>query len=109
MDHRTVPARRSDPGDDRGKKAPPPPPPPPPSWRHWLIWVGLALSALLFLSTLKAGPQPVTLTYSKFLQDVSNGQVKTATIDANGGITGTLTNKKSYSSQVPEALNDTSL
>ena len=43
------------------------------------------------------------------MKDDSNGQVKTATIDANGGITGALTNTKPYSSQIPEALNDTSL
>jgi cell division protease FtsH len=106
VNHRTVPARRPDPEHNRPKT---PPPPPPPSWRHWLIWIGLAISLGLFFLPYKTTPTPVSLNYTQFLKDVTGNTVKSATIDANGGITGKLTGGKSYTSQIPTGLADTSL
>jgi cell division protease FtsH len=106
VNHRTVPARRPDPEENRPKT---PPPQPPPSWRHWLIWIGLAISLALFFLPYKTSPTPVSLNYTQFLKDVTGNTVKSATIDANGAITGKLTDGKSYTSQIPTGLTDTSL
>ena len=104
VDHNTVPARRPDPPNDPPSRRPTPPPPP--AWRHWLLYVGIGLSFLLIVSSIKTGKPPVQLTYTQFINDVTNDTVKTATIDATGGIKGTLTDGKAYTSQLPVALTD---
>ena len=55
------------------------------------------------------GTAPTTLAYSQFLDDVRTDKVQTATIDADGGVTGTLTDGTKYVSQIPVALQDTTL
>ena len=55
------------------------------------------------------GTAPTTLAYSQFLDDVRTDKVQTATIDADGGVTGTLTDGTKYSSQIPVALQDTTV
>jgi cell division protease FtsH len=104
--HHTSPAKPRDPRAAEKRRGPAPPPPPP--WRHWLLYLGiLATIALLFLPI---GTQPSNqLTYTQFVDDVTANRVKTATINANGGVTGTLTNGTSYSTQIPTALLDTDL
>jgi cell division protease FtsH len=62
---------------------------------------------LIFLPLGRA--KSTELTYSGFVNRVSADQVKTATIDANGRVTGTLTDGSDYTSQIPTALQDTSL
>ena len=47
--------------------------------------------------------------YTQFLNDVNGGQVKTATIDSNGAVSGKLANGDQYTSQIPVALQDNSL
>jgi cell division protease FtsH len=42
-----------------------------------------------------------TLTFTQFSQDVTNNQVKTATINASGGVSGTLSTGAKYKSQIP--------
>ncbi|HML01420.1 MAG TPA: ATP-dependent metallopeptidase FtsH/Yme1/Tma family protein, partial [Acidimicrobiales bacterium] len=66
-----------------GDKSHPQAPPPPPAWRHWLWLIALALFVLLFLTlpTTKVS-QPVTLTYSQFLNDVHAHKVQTVTINS---------------------------
>ncbi|HJT37407.1 MAG TPA: ATP-dependent zinc metalloprotease FtsH, partial [Actinomycetota bacterium] len=49
------------------------------------------------------------LTYSQFLDKVNANQIKTATIDANGGVSGALTSGQQYTSQIPVALQDPNL
>ena len=45
---------------------------------------------------------PVTsLTYTQFVNDVTANQVKTASINSTGGVTGTLTTGHKYKSQIP--------
>jgi cell division protease FtsH len=107
MNHYTSPARRPDPGQDRKPAGPAPPPPPP--WRYWLILFGIAATILLLFGPALTAKPPTTLTYSQFLSDVQNNQVKTATIDANGGVSGRLTDGKAYRSQIPTALQDKDL
>jgi cell division protease FtsH len=88
------------PTHDRGV---PTAPPPPPSWRHYLWLVALGLFIILYLSLpTTQGQQPVTLTYSQFLHDVSTHKVKTVSLGAGGSSsTGTLTSGKSYTTVVP--------
>ena len=94
----------------KGDKPVPVAPPPPPRWRHWL-WLGAFVLFLLLFFVLPATriSQPVNLTYSQFLEDVSSKQVKTFTINSNGTATGTLTNGKQYTTVVPVQLTNPTL
>src|SRR5919201_3329319 len=96
--HHTSPARPRDPRAGEKRQGPAPQPPPP--WRNWLLFIGLVATLLLFF--LPIGRSTVTqLSYTQFVDKVTAGQVKTATIDPNGAVTGTLTNRTDYSSQIP--------
>jgi cell division protease FtsH len=53
--------------------------------------------------------QPVTLTYSQFLNDAATKQVKTFVTSQDGTATGTLKNGRQYTVQVPVWLNDPTL
>ncbi len=101
------------------KNATPPPtsdkpvptaPPPPPAWRHWLWLIAFVLFIVLFF-VLPAThiSQPINLTYSQFLSDVSAKQVKTVTIDSNGTATGALTDGKQYTTVIPVQLDNPTL
>jgi len=111
VDHHSKSGKRPDPSREQRPRGLAPPPPP--AWRSWLILAGVAVTLLLLLRPVLLGSstsnQPATLTYSQFLSDVNGGQVKTATIDANGAITGKLTDGKSYKSQIPVPLQDNAL
>ncbi len=88
------------PGD---KPGPGNPPPPPPRWRHWLLPVGIlvALFLWIYLPAVHTSGQ-TTLTYTQFLNDVTDHTVKTVTIAQPGGTsTGTLTNGTNYSVVIP--------
>ena len=85
------------PGDKPTSKAPPPPP----AWRHWVwpIMIFVILALYLFLPTRTSS---TSLTYSQFLTDAGNHQVKTIDIAQSGGTSsGTLTNGKSYTVVIP--------
>ena len=104
--HTTSPAKPPDRGT--GPKMRGPAPPAPPAWRNWLLYIGLAATILLFF--LPVGKTPSTeLTYTQFLNKVNANQVKTASIDANGAVSGTLTDGTAYTSQIPIALQDPGL
>jgi cell division protease FtsH len=104
--HHTSPAKPRDLRDATKRQGPAPPPPP--RWRNWLLYVGLAISALLFLLPM-GGRGSTALSYTQFVDKVTANQVKTATIDTNGAVSGTLSDGSSYTSQIPVALQDTSL
>ena len=55
------------------------------------------------------GTEPTALTYSQFLDDVRADTVQTATIDANGGVSGQLKDGTEYRSQIPIALQDSTV
>jgi cell division protease FtsH len=103
----TRPASPPPPKDRPAPVAPPPPPP----WRHWL-WV-LALAAwvvLFFVLPTRGGPQPTTLTYSQFLQDVQSHKVSSVSIDpSSGSATGTLKGGQQYTTVIPVQLAGPSL
>jgi cell division protease FtsH len=96
---------RSDP--DR-RRPTPPAPPSPPAWQRWLPWIGLALTALLLFWPVRSTPS-TTLTYSTFLDKVDAGEVRSAVVDADGGVTGTLTDGDEYKTQIPTAIPNTEL
>jgi cell division protease FtsH len=63
---------------------------------------------LLFLPTVKSTPTQ-SFTYSQFVAAVKSGKVKTASINPNGGVSGSLKAGDNYTSQIPTALVDNSL
>jgi cell division protease FtsH len=93
------------PGPDRERPRAPAPPPPP-AWRNWLLVAGLVASILLLFLPSMGEPAAMELSYSGFLSRVRNGDVKTALIDANGAVTGTLSGGGSYETQIPTAIQD---
>jgi cell division protease FtsH len=104
--HQTTPAKSRDPlaGEKRHGPAPSPPPP----WRNWLLYIGLTATLLLFFLPLgKAGS--TELSYTQFVNKVAANQVRSATIDPDGSVSGTLSNGANYTTQIPVALQDTSL
>ena len=85
----------------RGDKSTPQVPPPPPAWRHWVwpIMIFVIFALWIFLPTRTTS---TSLTYSQFLSDAGNHQVKTIDIAQTGGTSsGKLTNGKSYTVVIP--------
>jgi cell division protease FtsH len=75
-----------------------------------LLVVGIALTAALFiLSGVNGTSTPKSLSFTAFQNDVSNGLVKTATIGTTGHVSGTFIKGATYTTQIPTALQDTSL
>ena len=81
----------------------------PPLWRWWLLFFGLLLTLLLLWSPEVMPKTTVNLNYSSFLARVEANKVKTASINTNGAVTGTLSNGEDYTSQIPTVLNDPDL
>ena len=103
--HHTGTAKPGEPNDPPRAPAPPPPP----RWRMWLLPFGLLIS-LLLLSLVHTSSTPTkNLSYSKFLSQVEAGDVRTASINPGGGVTGTLKGGDNYTSQIPTAIDDTQL
>ncbi len=87
-------------------------PAPAPGARRWLVWIlpiGIALALLLLLHPGAKGTPTRKLTYTDFVNDVTANEVSTATVTPAGSVTGTLRGGAAYTSQIPTALNDTSL
>jgi cell division protease FtsH len=104
--HRSSPAKSGPPRD----KPPTPAPPAPPRWRVWLLVIGVLISLfLLARPSMTSQSAPKNLNFTQFLGDVSANHVKSATINQNGAVSGTLTNGRSYVSQIPTALSDNNL
>jgi cell division protease FtsH len=77
-------------------------PPPPPAWRNWLWLVMLVAIALLWILLPTRSPS-TSLSYSKFLSDVSSNQVKTIEIASGTGGTssGMLKNGTRFTVVIP--------
>ncbi len=101
------------------KQAKPPPPgdkpsgsapPPPPTWRNW-IWPIAILAIFILFFVLPTRSTPNSLTYSKFLSDVSAHQVKSLQISGSvgGTSTGTLKNGTSFTVVIPPQAGQDSL
>ncbi len=94
----TKPANSS-PTQDSGT---PTAPPTPPAWRHYLWLVALMMFIILFfIVPATSAKTPVTLSYSKFLNDVAAHKVKTVTLSTTGTASGTLSNGTDYTTVVP--------
>ena len=96
------------PGRDNDRP-PAPAGPPPPRWRMWLLPVGIFITLLLFLVPHMSSTTTKNFSYSKFLSQVTSGDVRTASVNPGGAITGTLKGGDDYTSQIPTAINDTQL
>jgi cell division protease FtsH len=104
--HFTASAKPGPPSDRRPAPAPPPPPP----WRHWLLVAGVAITAGLFVfSGMHRTSTPKQLSFTAFQADVSANLVKTATIGTTGHVSGSFIKGATYTTQIPTALQDTSL
>ena len=79
-----------------------------PRWLHTVWLVGL-LVTLLLLFLPGSSKAPLSLHYSVWKTKLDAGQVKTATIDQSGGVSGQLTNNKKYTTRVPTAIKDDDL
>ncbi len=99
-------AAKPGPPNDRG---PAPAGPPPPWWRMWLLPLGIFITLLIFVVPHMSGPTTKNLSYSKFVSEVTSGDVKTASVNPGGAISGSLKGGDDYTSQIPTAIDDTSL
>ena len=103
--HLTGSAKSGEPND----RPPAPAPPPPPRWRIWLLPLGVVIS-LTLLSIFHMSTTPTkNFSYSKFVSEVEAGDVRTASVNPGGAITGTLKDGDDYTSQIPTAITDTQL
>ena len=100
----TGPARSGPPKERPRPSAPPPPPP----WRNWLLLAGLLITLFLLFRPVSQ-PSVTTLSYTDFRNRVNAGQVDTAVIDPDGGVTGTLNGGQQYETQIPTAIQDPNL
>jgi cell division protease FtsH len=105
-EHRSGSARTPPPND----RPPAPAPPRPPRWRTFLLLIGALLTfLLLFRPSMPKSTKNVTYNYTTFVDAVRNDQVKSATIDSDGKVTGELENGDDFRSQIPTALRDDAL
>ncbi len=103
--HPTGSARPGQP-NDRPKA---PAPPPPPRWRMWLLPAGIIITLLLLTLPHTSSTPTKNFSYSTFLSQVEKGEVRTASVNPNGAISGTLKGGDDYNSQIPTAIDDTQL
>ena len=90
-------------------RPPVPPPAPAPRWRAWLLPVGIVLTALVLSRQGGQASSARSFSYTDFVGQVTNNAVSTASITSTGVVSGKLSNGAAYTSQLPTALNDTSL
>ncbi len=101
------PTRSVKPGPPH-EPSPPPPPSPGPSWRPWLLPLVLVVLFVVLLMRSQSSPG-TSFSYSHFLGKVNTGQVKTVDINDKGAVHGTLKDGRKFTTQVPTALDNSSL
>jgi cell division protease FtsH len=105
LSHRSSSAKSGPPND------PPQPSParkPAPRWLHTL-WIAGLIFTLLLLFAPGSTSKTTSLTFSAWQAKIDANQVKSASIDQSGKVTGQLTDKTHYASRIPTALNDNTL
>jgi cell division protease FtsH len=103
--HPTGSARPGEPNDRPRAPAPTPPP----RWRMWLLPVGIIITLLLLTLAHTSSTPTKNFSYSTFLSQVGKGDVRTASVNPGGAISGTLKGGDDYTSQIPTAIDDTQL
>jgi cell division protease FtsH len=103
--HPTGAAKPGEPND----RPPAPAPPPPPRWRMWLLPAGVLITLLLLTIPRMTGTPTQNFSYTKFLSQVDAGDVRTASVNPGGAISGTLKGGDNYTSQIPTAITDNQL
>ena len=103
--HFTGAARPGRPND----RPPAPAGPPPPRWRMWLLPIGIFFTLALLFVPHMSSTTTQSFSYSKFVSQVTSGDVRTASINPSGAITGALKGGDDYTSQIPTAIPDTDL
>src|SRR6185312_3415072 len=102
-EHHSTSAKTPPPND----RPPAPAPPPPPRWRMWRLVLGVLLTVVLLVRpSMGSGTPNHDYNYSKFVRAVTTDKVRSATIDSNGKVTGSLKNGDDYTSQIPTVLRD---
>jgi cell division protease FtsH len=102
------PSSQAKPGPPTDPPKPPPAPPPPPKWLHSL-WLAGLVGTLVLLFLPGPSPKRTALNYSDWKAKVDANQVRTATIDPSGKVTGELADKSDYTSRIPTAIKDDGL
>ncbi|HEY1419230.1 MAG TPA: hypothetical protein VGG90_00810, partial [Candidatus Dormibacteraeota bacterium] len=69
---------------------------------------GAAIIAVRAVLGTRGGPTRM-YNFSSFLSQVQSNHIRTAAIDPNGAVSGTLTSGRAYSSQIPTALQNPQL
>jgi cell division protease FtsH len=100
--HPTGSARSGPPPDRPAASAPPPPP----RWRNWLLFIGLLLTAVLFLLPIPNSSNVEQLGYSQLKSDIAAGQVSSVALGPDGSVSGQLTNGTKFTSSYPVGLQD---
>jgi cell division protease FtsH len=75
----------------------------------WLLPVGIFITLLLFLVPHTSSTPTKNFSYSKFLSEVTSGDVRTASVNPGGALSGSLKGGDNYTSQIPTAIDDTQL
>ncbi|HZE34145.1 MAG TPA: ATP-dependent metallopeptidase FtsH/Yme1/Tma family protein [Actinoallomurus sp.] len=77
-----------------------------PKWWLWLLPMSIVVMLIAVPLMTTEGQDTRSLTYSDFVAKVSAGQVRAVTVDDHGGVRGTLSDGKSFTSRLPTVLNN---
>jgi cell division protease FtsH len=90
-------------------RPPAPAGPPPPRWRKWLLPAGVVTTLILLSIPHMSTTPSKDFSYSKLVSEVDAGNIRTASVNPSGAISGTLKGGDDYTSQIPTAITDTQL
>jgi cell division protease FtsH len=75
----------------------------------WLLPAGVLITIFLLSLPHMTSTPTKSFSYSKFLSEVGAGEVRTASVNPSGAITGALKGGDNYTSQIPTAIADNQL
>jgi cell division protease FtsH len=73
-------------------------------WRRWVFPAAIAAGFVTLLVLPRGSAPSMTLSYTRFLADVSAGMVRAVTISPAGQVTGSLAGGHSFTTTIPVAL-----
>jgi cell division protease FtsH len=80
-----------------------------PRHRPWWLFAVVGATIIAVRAFGAGGGPSRAYNFSSFLSQVQSNQIRTAAIDPNGAVSGSLTNGRGYSSQIPTALQNPQL